>query len=166
VSPVLRARAQMQRVSGASHRRALRARAGALRGRWAPLLLAACLSGCVVVPQTRTVYHEACRVEHRQMTLDVAVIGRFESCRTNDCAAQLVGAGALVAVSAVVSGSIALVGNVVYWVELQGRCNRGAALAPAAAAPAAPAGQPVANTPVPAAAPPPDPGAEGSARWA
>jgi hypothetical protein len=36
---------------------------------------------------------------------------------------MLVAMGAVTAASAVVSGSIALVGNVVYWFERQGRCN-------------------------------------------
>jgi hypothetical protein len=34
-------------------------------------------------------------------------------------------AGVTAAASAVVSGSIAVVGNVVYWLERQGRCERG-----------------------------------------
>ena len=36
----------------------------------------------------------------------------------------MVSAGATAAASAIVSGSIVIVGNVVYWFEKQGRCLR------------------------------------------
>jgi hypothetical protein len=82
------------------------------------------LSACVVVPQTREVYDADCRTLTRQMTLETAVIGGFQSCSGDGCAAMLAAMGAVTAASMVVSGSIALVGNVVYWFERQGRCNR------------------------------------------
>ena len=85
---------------------------------WAGLLAA-----CVVVPQTREVYDHDCRMLTRHMTLETAVIGGFHSCGGDGCAALLVAAGAVTAASAVVSGSIALVGNIVYWFERQGRCG-------------------------------------------
>ena len=86
----------------------------------APLLLA--LQACVVVPQTREVYDAECRTLTRQVTLETAVVGGFGSCTGDACAAMLVATGAVTAVSAVVSGSSAVVGNVVYWFERQGRC--------------------------------------------
>lgn len=60
----------------------------------------------------------------REVRLETAVVGGFQSCRGDACAALLVAAGVITATSAVVSGSIAVVGNVVYWFELQGRCER------------------------------------------
>ena len=80
------------------------------------------LSACVVVPQTREVYDAECRTLTRQMTLETAVVGGFQSCSGEGCTAMLVTMGVVTAASAVVSGSIALVGNVVYWFERQGRC--------------------------------------------
>ena len=95
---------------------------------------AALLAACIVVPQTRVVYDPECRVLTRQMTLEAAVIGGFQSCAGDGCVAMLAAMGAVTAASAVVSGSLALVGNVVYWIERQGQCNRAPAAAPGASA--------------------------------
>ncbi len=81
------------------------------------------LLGCIVLPQTREVYDPECRVLTRQITLEAAVLGGFQSCAGEGCAAMLSAMGVVTAASVVVSGSIALVGNVVYWFERQGRCN-------------------------------------------
>jgi hypothetical protein len=86
-------------------------------------LLLPLLQSCVVVPQTREVYDSECRTLTKQVTLETAVIGRFAGCSNEGCAALLVATGAVTAATAVVSGSIALVGNVVYWFERQGRCS-------------------------------------------
>ena len=48
---------------------------------------------------------------------------------------MLAAMGAVTAASAVISGSIALVGNVVYWFERQGRCGRMPAPEPLLTAP-------------------------------
>jgi len=88
------------------------------------LLLAMCLQACVYVPRTTVVYDDACKVQVRQMTLEMAQLGSFRGCANQGCVALLVAAGAVAAASVVVSGSIALVGNVVYWTEKQGRCLR------------------------------------------
>ena len=97
-------------------------------------LSAGLLSACVVVPQTREVYDAECKVMKRQMTLQTAQLGGFQSCGDDACKALLVAAGAVTAASAVVSGSVALVGNMLFWFERQGSCAR------VAATPAAPAG--------------------------
>jgi hypothetical protein len=94
-----------------------------MRARVAAALLLLALAGCVVVPQTREHYDAECRTLTRQMTLEAAAIGRFQSCQGEGCKALLVASGVVTAASAVVSGSIALVGNVVYWFEKQGKCN-------------------------------------------
>jgi hypothetical protein len=96
------------------------------------------LSGCIVVPQTRETYDPECRVLTRQVTLEAAVLGQFHSCQGRGCEMLLVSAGVVTAASAVVSGSIALVGNAVYWFEKQGRCLARDYALPAAAAPASP----------------------------
>jgi hypothetical protein len=88
----------------------------------AAALLLLAVQGCVVVPQTREVYDAECRTLTKQVTLETAVVGGFGSCTGDACAAMLVATGAVTAISAVVSGSIAVVGNVVYWFERQGRC--------------------------------------------
>jgi hypothetical protein len=110
-------------------RRAVQALASALA-----LSGALALSACIVVPQTQTVYDPECQVMTRQVTLEAAVLGGFTSCTGEGCAAMLATLGFVTAASAVVSGSIAIVANTVYWIERQGRCNRGPAGAASAAA--------------------------------
>ena len=90
----------------------------------AGIVMMLALQACVVVPQTREVYDAECHMLTKQMTLETAVLGRFQGCANEGCAALLVAAGAITAASAVVSGSIALVGNVAYWFERQGNCQR------------------------------------------
>lgn len=107
----------------------------------AALAMAVALSACIVVPRTREVYDPECRVLTRQMTLQTAIIGGFQRCAGDGCLALLSAAGAVTAASVVVSGSIALVGSVVYWFERQGQCQLGTAavLAVPSSAPPAPA---------------------------
>ena len=89
----------------------------------APVLLVT-LQACVFVPRTTEVYDFDCRVSSRQMDLQAVEIGGFGRCQSRECAVILVAVGATAAASAVVSGSIVVVGNVVYWLEKQGRCQR------------------------------------------
>ena len=106
------------------------------RIRWGLLPALVALQACIVVPQTREVYDPECRMLTRQMTLETAVLGGFQSCAGDACVAMLAAAGAVTAASVVISGSIALVGNVVYWFERQGQCVR-QSVPPAPAAPPA-----------------------------
>ena len=80
------------------------------------------LSACVVVPRTEIVFDDDCKIQKRQMVLDVHQVGYFSGCANNGCVALLVGAGAVATASAVISGSIAVIGNVVYWLERRGQC--------------------------------------------
>lgn len=84
--------------------------------------IAILLAGCVYVPRTTAVYDEQCRITARQMTLDLQQVGGFAGCSNQGCAAMLVTFGAVTLASAVVSGSIVIAGNVVYWFEKRGRC--------------------------------------------
>ena len=90
------------------------------------------LAGCIVLPQTQTAYDPDCQMQTRQVTLEVAHIGGFHSCAGDGCVAMLAAAGVVTAASLVVSGSIAIVGNVVYWLERQGRCQGRQATPPVA----------------------------------
>jgi len=114
----------------------LRCRVGRAARTLGGAVVSAALAGCIVVPQIREVYDPECRLMTRQMTLEAAYVGGFQRCAGEGCLALLSAAGAVTAVSAVVSGSIALVGNVVYWFERQGQCLR-APPPPGAAVPAA-----------------------------
>jgi hypothetical protein len=88
------------------------------------LVLALSLSACIVVPRTEIVFDDDCKIQKRQMVLDVHQVGYFGGCANNGCVALLVGVGAVATASAVISGSIAVVGNVVYWLERRGQCFR------------------------------------------
>jgi hypothetical protein len=86
-------------------------------------LLAALLQGCVYLPRTATVYDEKCDVHYREMSLQPYQVAQFAgSCNHRDCGYLLVALGAVSAASAIVSGSIVVAGNLVYWFEKQGQC--------------------------------------------
>ncbi|MFO0442878.1 MAG: hypothetical protein ACK50F_01170, partial [Betaproteobacteria bacterium] len=81
-------------------------------------------AGCVVVPQTQQVYDPACGVATKQVTLEVAVLPGLHSCSGDGCVALMVTAGVVTVASAVISGSVAVIGNVLYWTERQAGCPR------------------------------------------
>lgn len=90
-----------------------------------PVLALVAVSGCMVVPRTVSSYSTDCQVAEKHMTLETQQIGAVAHCHNNaECASLLALYGLVAAASAVVSGSVAVVGNVVYWVERQGQCNR------------------------------------------
>jgi hypothetical protein len=91
---------------------------------WATTLLS-WLTGCVYLPRTTEVYDPDCRIMSRHLDLQPVQVAAIGGCRNNECAVLLVAAGATAAASAVVSGSIVIVGNVAYWFEKQGRCIKG-----------------------------------------
>ena len=82
------------------------------------------LQACVMVPRTTEVYDENCKVMSKQMDLEPVQIAAIRGCSNSGCTAALVAAGATAAASAIISGSIVIVGNVAYWFEKQGRCQR------------------------------------------
>jgi hypothetical protein len=85
----------------------------------------ASIAGCMVVPRTVSSYNADCQVVERHMTLEAQQIGALARCHNNaECATLLAVYGLVAATSAVVSGSVAVVGNVAYWIEKQGQCTR------------------------------------------
>jgi hypothetical protein len=96
-----------------------------------PLSLAAALAtaGCVVVPVTVEGFDPDCRVVTRHMELQSVQVNALGRCGDGACAALVLGVGAA---SAIVSGSIVVVGNIAYWAEHRANC-----IAPAPAPPVA-----------------------------
>lgn len=88
-----------------------------------PSLCATLLSSCVVVPRTIEVYDPECRVVARHMDLQAVQIGYISHCANEGCAALIVAAAATATATAIISGSIVVIGNTVYWFEKQGRCQ-------------------------------------------
>ena len=98
--------------------------------RWFVVLPLATLTACVYVPRTTAVYDEGCQVMSRQMHLEPVQVGAIRGCSNEGCALILAAFGATAAASAVISGSIVVAGNVVYWFEKQGSCRRGSTRMP------------------------------------
>lgn len=97
----------------------------------AGLLACSLVSGCMVMPRTTATYDADCRQVRKHITLESQQVGAIAICRNNaECAGLLALYGFAAAASVVVSGSIALVGNVAYWLEEQGQCSRDRALPP------------------------------------
>jgi len=80
------------------------------------------LAGCVFVPRTSTHYNPDCEIDEHHMTLESYQVATIAGCANEGCVALLVTAGVISAASAVVSGSMVVTGNVVYWLEKKGGC--------------------------------------------
>jgi hypothetical protein len=88
------------------------------------VLLLALQAGCVFAPRTINVYDPDCQITSRQLILQAEQMPVMGHCRGEECGAMLVVFGAVSAATAVISGSIVVVGNVVYWFEKQNQCRR------------------------------------------
>jgi hypothetical protein len=95
-----------------------------------PVILAGVLaSGCVIVPRTREGYDPECRFVTHSMELQAVQVSGFKACGVQGhyaggdlCVAAWVASLGVTAASAVVSGSIVVVGNVAYWAERRLNC--------------------------------------------
>lgn len=85
---------------------------------------AALLAGCVVVPVRVADYDPECRVMTHHMELQPVQLQAIARCGDGYCAALVLGVSAA---SAIVSGSIVVVGNIAYWTEHRARCLAAAA---------------------------------------
>ena len=56
------------------------------------------------------------------MSLEAHQVASIVGCKNEECVALLVAAGVVSAATAVVSGSVVVTGNVVYWLEEKGSC--------------------------------------------
>jgi hypothetical protein len=80
-----------------------------------------------------TIYHEeGCSIEFRRMTMTLEqqqqlLYGQGSCSGSGDCVASLalrfVAAAAELPISAIVSGSIVVVGNTIFWLQEQGQCK-------------------------------------------
>jgi hypothetical protein len=93
-----------------------------------PVIAAAlALQACVFLPRTAEVYDADCQIAARHMVLQPVQIASISGCNNQGCAVLLAASGVTAAASAIISGSIVVAGNAVYWLEKQGRCVRSAA---------------------------------------
>ena len=93
--------------------------------RWLSLLLLSfALAACVFLPATTSEYDPDCGIHKRHMVLQPYQVTAFYGCQNEGCIELLVLAGAVTASSLVISGSVAVVGDMVYWLEAQRQCAR------------------------------------------
>lgn len=86
-------------------------------------LACASLAGCVVLPATLDTYDNECQVVSHHIVLQAVQIAQINGCANQGCAALVIAAAATAGASAIVSGSIMVVGNVGYWIERQANCR-------------------------------------------
>jgi len=91
-------------------------------------------TGCVIVPVTVADYDVQCQVVTRHMELQAVQIGAIHNCSNDACVGLVIVAAGVAAASAIVSGSIVVVGNIAFWAERRSNCLR----APSGAMPASP----------------------------
>ena len=89
------------------------------------LLLVGLLTGCMVSTQVVQHYDDECHIVTKHVELNKPQFEGINYCRNAaDCIGNLVGLGVMSAASVVISGSVVVVGNAVYWLEKQGQCQK------------------------------------------
>jgi hypothetical protein len=78
----------------------------------------------MVLLRTEQVYDGDCQVIANHMTLEAVQVAAIQGCSNEGCVLLIVAAAAVTAVSAVISGTVVVVGNVAYWVERNAQCHR------------------------------------------
>ena len=82
----------------------------------------ALMSACVVVPVTTEDYDADCQAITHHMELRTVQVAAINQCNGQGCQVVIVAALGVTAASAIVSGSIVVVGNMVYWAERRTGC--------------------------------------------
>jgi hypothetical protein len=93
-----------------------------IRANSAVVLAGLLATGCVIVPVTTASYDPDCRFVTHHMELQPVQLMQLQSCGDRSCELAVLAALGVTAVSAVVSGSIAVIGNVAYWAEHRANC--------------------------------------------
>ena len=100
-----------------------------LRNAFTAMLAGALASGCVIVPVTTEEYDPDCQVVTHHMQLQAVQVAEINHCSNQGCGAVVIAGLGVTAASAIVSGSIVVIGNMAYWAERRASC-----VAPRAAA--------------------------------
>jgi hypothetical protein len=90
---------------------------------WMAIVLA--LTACAY-PRVVREFDEECQVFTKRVVVDIKDTQSLDKClkaARPDCRPELLGLGVVLATSTVISGSIALVGNLVYWAERKANCR-------------------------------------------
>lgn len=78
--------------------------------------------GCVIVPVTTAEYDPDCQLVTHHMQLQAVQLAEINHCSGQGCEMVVIAALGVTAASAIVSGSIAVIGNVAYWAERRAGC--------------------------------------------
>lgn len=73
----------------------------------------------MATPKVVEYYDAGCSVQTRKVVLETQPLGNLSCTQSSDCMALVL---AISASSAIVSGSIVVVGNTAYWLERVGQC--------------------------------------------
>ena len=79
-------------------------------------------SACVIVPVTTTDYDADCQVVRHHMELQAVQVAAINHCTNQGCGVVVIAALGVTAASAIVSGSIVVIGNMAYWAERRAGC--------------------------------------------
>lgn len=93
-----------------------------LRSAAATALAGALASACVIVPVTTAEYDPGCQLVTHHMELQAVQVAQISRCSGQGCEVMVIAALGVTAASAIVSGSIAVIGNVAYWAERRAGC--------------------------------------------
>ena len=86
-------------------------------------LLFTLLAGCVYVPENAHSYDEKCNVMRKKKVLALEEAIPMANCSNEACALLMASYGLVTAASFVVSGSIVVISNTVYWLEKPSDCE-------------------------------------------
>jgi hypothetical protein len=87
------------------------------------LLCCLLITSCVYTPHLITVYDQECRIKMNHMELKSHEVISLNQCSNEECIAGVLGASVISAGSAIISGSIVVSANLVYWFEKQAKCH-------------------------------------------
>jgi predicted small integral membrane protein len=93
------------------------------------LLACALATGCVIVPVTMAEYDPDCQVVRHHMELQAVQVAEINRCNGQSCSVMVIAALGVTAASAIVSGSIVIIGNIAYWAERRAGCTAPPAVA-------------------------------------
>jgi hypothetical protein len=94
-----------------------------LRSHAAAIAASLLVSACVVVPVTTADYDPDCQLVRHHMELQAVQVAEINHCSNQGCGVVVIAALGVTAASAIVSGSIVVIGNVVYWAERRVGCT-------------------------------------------
>jgi hypothetical protein len=100
-----------------------------LRTAFTATLASGLACGCVIVPVTTAEYDPDCQVVTHHMQLQAVQVAEINHCSNQGCGVMVIAGLGVTAASAIVSGSIVVIGNIAYWAERRAGC-----VAPLAAA--------------------------------